>query len=154
LLTFDAEMVVIEDGDGTTLIAGVMGGARSEVGAATCQVLMEVANWNGANIHRTSLKLGLRTEASTRFEKQLQPEQALEAQAVAARLMIELCGARLEAGTIDVGGPGPAPPTIPLRDQRVASLLGAPIPRARCEEILEALQFTVRETPEALTVTP
>ena len=51
---------------------------------------MEAANWNGANIHRTSLKLGLRSEASSRFEKQLQPEQAMEAQAVATQLMIEL----------------------------------------------------------------
>ena len=55
---------------------------------------MEVANWIGANIHRTSLRLGLRSEASTRFEKQLQPEQAMEAQAVATKLMVDLCGAR------------------------------------------------------------
>ena len=98
---------------------------------------MEVANWNGANIHRTSLKLGLRSEASGRFEKQLQPEQAMEAQAVATRLMIELCGARLVPGTIDVGGDGPPPKTIRLRDARSASLLGAPIPRERSAEILQ-----------------
>ncbi len=81
---------------------------------------MEAANWNGPNIHRTSLRLGLRSEASARFEKQIQPEQALEAQAVAAALMIELCGARLAPGTIDVGGPGPEPLTIRLRDARVS----------------------------------
>ena len=74
-------MVLIADADGPTSIAGVMGGARSEVEPGTTRVLMEAANWNGANIHRTSLKLGLRSEASTRFEKQLQPEQAMEAQA-------------------------------------------------------------------------
>ena len=81
--TLDAEMVLIADDDGPTSIAGVMGGARSEVEPTTTRVLMEVANWNGPNIHRTSLRLGLRSEASARFEKQLQPEQALEAQAVA-----------------------------------------------------------------------
>ena len=64
----------------------------------TTRVLMEAANWNGANIHRTSLKLGLRSEASARFEKQLQPEQAMEAQAVATQLMIELCGATRAPG--------------------------------------------------------
>ncbi len=80
--TLDADMVLIEDAAGPTSIAGVMGGARSEVGADTTRVLMEAANWDGANIHRTSLKLGLRSEASGRFEKQLQPEQAMEAQAV------------------------------------------------------------------------
>jgi phenylalanyl-tRNA synthetase beta chain len=115
---------------------------------------MEVANWNGANIHRTSLRLGLRTEASTRFEKQLQPEQALEAQAVATRLMIELCGARVLPGTIDVGGPGPEPPTIRLRDARVSRLLGAPIERQRCGEILEALEFEVQDAPDGLDVKP
>ena len=58
------EMVLIADAEGPTSIAGVMGGARSEVGADTTRVLMEAANWDGANIHRTSLKLGLRSEAS------------------------------------------------------------------------------------------
>jgi phenylalanyl-tRNA synthetase beta chain len=130
----------------------VMGGARSEVGVQTTRVLMEVANWNGANIHRTSLKLGLRSEASTRYEKQLQPEQALEAQTVASKLMIELCGARLAPGTIDVGGPGPPPVTIHLRDARIAGLLGAPIPRPRCREILQALEFTVADADDGLDV--
>src|SRR5205807_5631160 len=65
LRTLDEDMVVIEDADGPTSIAGVMGGARSEVAPDTNRVLMEVANWHGANIHRTSLKLGLRSGAST-----------------------------------------------------------------------------------------
>jgi phenylalanyl-tRNA synthetase beta chain len=55
--TLDPDMVLIEDADGPTSIAGVMGGARSEVQPDTTRVLMEAANWNGANIHRTSLKL-------------------------------------------------------------------------------------------------
>ena len=119
--TLDREMVLIADAEGPTSIAGVMGGARSEVAPDTTRVLMEVANWIGANVHRTSLRLGLRSEASTRFEKQLQPEQALEAQAVATKLMVELCGARAVPGTIDVGGPGPEPRTIRLREARIAS---------------------------------
>jgi phenylalanyl-tRNA synthetase beta chain len=151
--TLDGEMVLIEDGEGPTSIAGVMGGARSEVEASTTRVLMEVANWNGPNIHRTSLRLGLRTEASGRYEKQLQPEQALEAQAVATKLMIELCGATLRPGTIDVGGPGPALKTIRLRDARVRSLLGAPVARERSREILEALEFTTADAPDGLDAT-
>src|SRR5207245_8864277 len=115
----DEDIVVITDADGPTSIARVMGGARSEVEPTTTRVLMEAANWNGANIHRTSLSLGLRSEASGRFEKQLQPEQAMEAQAVATRLMVELCGARVLPGTIDIGSPGPEPITIRLRDARV-----------------------------------
>ena len=73
--TLDSEMVLIADADGPTSIAGVMGGARSEVSDGTTRVLMEAANWYGANIHRTSLKLGLRSEASTRYEKQLRPSR-------------------------------------------------------------------------------
>jgi phenylalanyl-tRNA synthetase beta chain len=152
--TLDDDMVVIEDADGPTSIAGVMGGARSEVHNGTTRVLMEVASWIGANIHRTSLKLGLRSEASARFEKQLQPEQAMEAQAVATRLMIELCGARVAEGTIDVGGPGPEPLTIRLREQRVSGLLGAPIARERCAEILDALEFETADAPDGLDVKP
>ncbi len=150
----DGEMVVIEDAAGPTSIAGVMGGARSEVSDGTTRVLMEAATWNGANIHRTSLRLGLRSEASGRFEKQLQPEQALEAQAVVSRLMIELCGARLQPGTIDVGGPGPRPEVIRMRDSRLSGLLGAAIPRQRSQAILRALEFETTEAPEGLDVRP
>jgi phenylalanyl-tRNA synthetase beta chain len=151
--TLDPDMVLIEDADGPTSIAGVMGGARSEVEPATTRVLMEVANWNGANIHRTSLNLGLRSEASSRFEKQLQPEQAMDAQAVATQLMLELCGATVRPGTADVGGPGPHPKTIRLREARVESLLGTPIAKDRQAEILRALEFKVYAATDGLDVT-
>jgi phenylalanyl-tRNA synthetase beta chain len=151
--TLDADMVLIEDDAGPTSIAGVMGGARSEVQPDTTRVLMEAANWDGANIHRTSLKLGLRSEASGRFEKQLQPEQAMEAQAVVTELMLQLTGATLVPGTIDVGGEGPPPRTIRLRDARITSLLGASIARDRCVEILQALEFGTTEAQDGLDVT-
>jgi phenylalanyl-tRNA synthetase beta chain len=114
---------------------------------------MEAATWDGPNIHRTSWQLGLQTAASLRFEKQLQPEQAMEAQAVATRLMIELCGARSVPGTIDIGGDGPAPRTIALRDARVSGLLGVDIPRERSAEILRALEFGMAWAPDGLEVT-
>ena len=151
--TLDSDMVLIEDAAGPTSIAGVMGGARSEVGADTTRVLMEAANWNGANIHQTSLKLGLRSEASGRFEKGIQPEQAIDAQAVSTRLMLDLTGARLVPGTIDVGGEGPPPKTIALRDARITRLLGVDVPRARCAEILNALEFTTADAEDGLEVT-
>jgi phenylalanyl-tRNA synthetase beta chain len=148
----DPDVVVIEDRQGPTSIAGVMGGARSEVHGATTRVLMEAATWNGPNIQRTSTRLGLRTEASGRYEKGLQPEQALEGQIVATRLMIELCGATPVGGTIDVGGPGPAPARIRLRDTRVVGLLGAAIPRADSAAILTALGFAVQDAEDGLDV--
>jgi phenylalanyl-tRNA synthetase beta chain len=151
--TLDSEMVLIADADGPTSIAGVMGGARSEVSESTTRVLMEAANWYGANIHRTSLALGLRSEASTRYEKQLQPEQALDALVLSTQLMVEVCGARVAPGTIDVGGPGPEPQTIRLRDAKVSGLLGVEVPRERCAEILTALEFGVADAPDGLDAT-
>jgi phenylalanyl-tRNA synthetase beta chain len=151
--TLDAEMVVIEDADGPTSIAGVMGGARSEVVPETTRVLMEAASWVGPNIHATSLKLGLRTEASGRFEKGLSPEQAMEGQIVATKLMLELTGAKLVDGTIDAGGEGPAPATIRLRTERTRSLLGVDVALERQIEVLTALGFGIEEFPEGLDVT-
>jgi phenylalanyl-tRNA synthetase beta chain len=150
----DPEMVLIADADGPTSIAGIMGGARSEVQPDSTRVLLEVANWHGPNIHRASWALGLRSEASARFEKGLAPEQCMWAQAVATGLMIELCGATLVPGTIDIGGEPPAPEAIRLRDARVQAILGIEIPRARQAEILGALDFATAEAPDGLDVTP
>ena len=154
--TLDAEMLVIEDADGPTSIAGVMGGARSEVEDGTTRVLMEVASWIGPNIHRTSNILGLRSEASGRFEKGLAPEQAMEAQTVATRLMVELTGATVVGGTIDAGPFASEPwpdATIRLREHKVASLLGLVIPRARQTQTLTALGFGVADAADGLDVT-
>jgi phenylalanyl-tRNA synthetase beta chain len=149
----DSDMVVIEDDEGPTSIAGVMGGARSEVHDGTTRVLMEVANWIGPNIHRTSQVLGLRSEASGRFEKGLSPEQAMEAQVLATRLMLALTGATVRPGTIDVGGAGPPAKTIRLRTQKVADLLGMAIAKERQAEILTALEFGVADADDGLDVT-
>jgi phenylalanyl-tRNA synthetase beta chain len=144
----DGEMVVIDDARGPTSIAGIMGGERSEVQPTTTRVLMEVASWSGPNIHRTSWQLGLRSEASGRFEKGLAPEQCMHAQALATRLMVEVCGATVVPGTIDVGWEGMPAQTIRLREQRVRAILGMPVPRARQAEILRALDFAVSEVDE------
>ncbi len=130
-----------------------MGGERSEVRETTTRVLMEAATWNGPNLQRTSTRLGLRTEASSRFEKQLAPEQAMDGQIVATQLMLELTGARLVDGTIDVGGPGPPPATIRLREARIERILGAPIPIDEAARILEALEFGVAPADDGLDVT-
>jgi phenylalanyl-tRNA synthetase beta chain len=152
--TLDAETVVIEDADGPTSIAGIMGGTRSEVEPSTTRVLMEAATWDGPNIRSTSLVLGLRSEASSRFEKGLAPEQAMYAQAVSASLMVALTGARLVSGTVDIGGPGGAgggaPNPIRLRERRVEQILGAPIARQRQAEILRSLDFGVTEAEDGL----
>ena len=152
--TLDAAIVVIDDADGPTSIAGLMGGARSEVVPETTRVLMEVATWDGPSIHRASWRLGLRSEASSRFEKGLQPEQCMHAQAVAARLIVECCGARPAAGTIDIGPEPPALAVLRLREARVKSILGVAIPAARQAEILQALDFASQPAAVAPAADP
>jgi phenylalanyl-tRNA synthetase beta chain len=140
---FDAETVLVCDRDGPAGIAGIMGGQTSEVAAETTRVLLEVANWNGTNILRTSRLLGLRSEASSRFEKQLHPELCMRAQRIASRLLVELCGAKLVPGTIDVAAEAPAPPRLRLRGTRVESLLGMRVEPADQATYLERLGFGV-----------
>ncbi|HEX7293484.1 MAG TPA: phenylalanine--tRNA ligase subunit beta [Solirubrobacterales bacterium] len=139
----DAETVLVCDRNGPSGIAGIMGGQVSEVSEETTSVLLEVANWNGTNILRTSRMLGLRSEASSRFEKQLHPELCMRAQRVASRLMVELCGAKMVPGTIDVAAEIPAPHRIVLRDERVVGLLGMAIDQADQAAYLERLGFGV-----------
>ena len=120
--------------------------------AGTTRVLLEVANWNGTNILRTSRLLGLRSEASSRFEKQLHPDLCMRAQRIASRLMVELCGAKLVPGTIDVAAPAPEAAPIRLRSERVEGLLGMEIDQADQVAYLERLGFGVEAEGEALLV--
>ncbi len=149
----DSETVLVCDREGPTGIAGIMGGQVSEVSEATTKVLLEVANWNGTNILRTSRLLGLRSEASSRFEKQLHPDLCLRAQALASRLMVELCGAKLVPGTIDVAAETPPPRRLTLRAARVESLLGMAITQTEQTTYLERLGFGVEPDGDDLAVT-
>jgi len=150
--SFDAETVLVCDREGPSGIAGIMGGQRSEVSAQTTRVLLEVACWNGTNILSSSRKLGLRSEASARFEKQLHPELCLRAQRIASRLLVELCGAKLVPGTIDAVAEIPEPRRLQLRASRVRGLLGMEISQADQKTYLERLGFEVEAEGEDLQV--
>jgi len=150
---FDAETVLVCDENGPSGIAGIMGGRASEVSEETTSVLLEVANWDGTNILRTSRLLGLRSEASSRFEKQLHPDLCMRAQRIASRLMVELCGAKLVPGTIDVAAEAPPARQLVLRGSRVSGLLGIEIAQADQAAYLERLGFGVEADGEDLRVT-
>jgi phenylalanyl-tRNA synthetase beta chain len=151
--TFDAETVLVCDREGPSGVAGIMGGQRSEVSAETTRVLLEVACWNGTNILRTSRMLGLRSEASARFEKQLHPDLCLRAQRIGSRLLVELCGAKLVPGTIDVAAEAPEPRRLTLRATRVHGLLGMAISQEDQKTYLERLGFAAEPEGEDLLVT-
>ncbi len=148
---FDADSVLVCDRDGPSGIAGIMGGQASEVSESTTRVLLEVATWNGVNILRTSRRLGLRSEASNRFEKQLHPELAMYAQRVASRLIVELCGAKLVPGTIDAAAEMPPARRVRLRAGRAEALLGMRIEPELCASYLTRLGFGVERTDDVLT---
>jgi len=150
---FDSSMALVCDAEGPSGIAGIMGGQISEVADATTRVLMEAATWVGPNVLKTSKALGLRSEASTRFEKQLHPDQSMAAQRLASRLMVELTGARLVPGTIDAYPAPLEPRAVTLGLERLERVLGERIPDADVERILVSLGFGVQHDGSALTVT-
>ena len=146
--TLDPSIAVVADAEGPSGIAGIMGGQISEVSEKTTRVLMEAATWVGPNIMRSSGRLGLRTEASGRFEKQLHPENAMAAQRLAAKLMAELCGARYVPGTIDAY-PRPAEPRlVRLRAERSRRLLGVDISPDEIEATLGSLGYELSPGPD------
>jgi phenylalanyl-tRNA synthetase beta chain len=151
--TFDSETVLVCDHEGPSGIAGIMGGEVSEVSDATTRVLLEVATWDGVNILRTSRKLGLRSDASNRFEKQLHPELAIRAQRIASRLLVEVAGGHLERGTIDVAAEIPAPNRVGLRFQRAERVLGMRVEPGIGAEYLRRLGFDVEGGGEQLEAT-
>jgi phenylalanyl-tRNA synthetase beta chain len=151
--TFDSETVLVCDREGPSGIAGIMGGQISEVSDSTTRVLLEVATWNGVNILRTSRKLGLRSDASTRFEKQLHPELAIRAQRIASRLLVEIAGARLVPGTIDAVAEIPPPNRVRLRFARADRILGMRVEPERSSEYLRRLGFEVDREGDELEAT-
>ncbi len=138
-----SEVALVCDAEGPSGIAGVMGGQVSEVSAKTTRVLMEAATWVGPNIMRTSRGLGLRTEASARFEKGLHPELAMAGQRLATRLMIDLCGARLVPGTLDAYPKPVGRRRVGLRLGRIGALVGEAVPEDEVHTVLERLGFEV-----------
>jgi phenylalanyl-tRNA synthetase beta chain len=139
------DMLVIADAERPVALAGVMGGADSEVADGTTVIVFESAYFNPLSVRRTSRKLGLKTEASMRFERGLDPRLPVTAMERACAL-IETIGAGRARGTIADRYPTRIEPrTIRLRRAKISGLLGAEVPDADVKRILESLGFTLRE---------
>ena len=145
---------VIRDSAGGTSIAGVMGGARSEVSSSTTRILLEAAVWDGPTINSTSTRLGLRSEASGRFEKGIAAIQALRAQAYASQLFDLFLGIRPSAGTVVVGEIPNSNPGINLPDGFARGLIGSDVDAGRITTALTALGFEVSASEAGLLVAP
>jgi phenylalanyl-tRNA synthetase beta chain len=120
----DTDTLVIADAEKPSAVAGLMGSEWSEVTAETTTVLMECANFDGPTTQASSIRLGLRTEGSSRWEKGLDPHLPPKALRLASQLMVELAGATLVPGEIDLHGDLPEPPVVPLRRERLEGLIG------------------------------
>ncbi|HYE59128.1 MAG TPA: phenylalanine--tRNA ligase subunit beta, partial [Rhodothermales bacterium] len=126
-------------------LAGVMGGANSEVTKATTTVLLESAYFDPSTVRRASKALGLSTDASYRFERGVDPEGQLVAAARAAALIVEVAGGRIVPGAVDAVVKAMPRRQVSLRLSRLAALLGTEIPDADVRRILRALGFEVEE---------
>jgi phenylalanyl-tRNA synthetase beta chain len=142
--TLTPEMCVIADAARAVAVAGVMGGAESEIGAATRNVLLESAWFDPISIRRTSKTLGLRSEASTRFERGADIEMAERASRRCAALIQEIAGGEILAGVVDVYPGRREPLRLELSRKEFLRVMGSDVPDEEIEAILEALGFAPR----------
>jgi len=136
----DARDLMIADAERSVAIAGIMGGEDSEIGSGTTEVLLEAANFEPVGIMRSSERLRLRSEASNRWEKGIDPEAALQAARFATELLVELAGARW-TGHTDVYAEAPPRPAIRFRPERTERVIGLAIDEAEQRRILDRLGF-------------
>jgi phenylalanyl-tRNA synthetase beta chain len=150
--TLDPEMLVIADRDRAQAIAGVMGGADSEVTAATTAIVLESAYFNPVLVRRTSKRLGLKTEASTRFERGADVSAQVVAIERAAALMDRIGAGRIVGAVVDCNEGRYEPRQLHLRRARLSRLFGAMVPDGDVERILRALGMSVNATSDGWDV--
>jgi phenylalanyl-tRNA synthetase beta chain len=140
------DMCVIADASRALGIAGVMGGSESEIGFSSRNILLESAWFDPVTVRRTSKTLGLRTEASYRFERGTDPELAELASRRTAQLIQQLGGGEVLSGVVDVYPSSTPAPSIELSRKELLRVMGADVPDRDIEEILNALGFQPSRT--------
>ncbi|MFN0153933.1 MAG: phenylalanine--tRNA ligase subunit beta [Gaiella sp.] len=134
--------LMITDGERSVALAAIMGGLESEVGEETVDVLLEAANFEPLGIMRTSERLGLRSEASNRWEKGVDPHVTHEAAALASRLLVDLAGGTM-VGATDRHGELPRSPVVGYRPDRSDRIVGLAVEPDDQRAILTRLGFEV-----------
>jgi phenylalanyl-tRNA synthetase beta chain len=139
-----ADDLVICDGDIAIALAGVMGGSDSEVRETTRSLLLESAHFAPATIRRIAKRLALHSEASHRFERGVDPEGTIPALNRAVYLLGEIAGGRATSGVADLYARKIRAPTLVLREERIAKLLGVKIELKQAEKLLKSLGMKTR----------
>ncbi len=159
IVTLDGEaraltsgMLVIADDSGPIALAGVMGGASTEIGEGTTRVLLESARFDPASIRRTSTRLKLRSESSSRFERGLSPELAAFASKRAAQLLVEVCGGAARAGAVDVYPQPWVASEVALTRARLDTVLGFHVPTSEVVGNLGTLGFEVSVSGQGASI--
>ena len=149
--TLSSSNLVIADEQGAIALAGVIGGKESAIHEGTSRIFFESANFQAANIRRTSSTLKLRTDASMRFEKAQDPENTVRAIVRALEFLFQVCpDARVSGGIGDVYFPLPVPEPIALPQNWLERKLGRAIEREEVARILSAIGFGVETTADGL----
>ena len=141
----DPGMLLIRDEEGPIAVAGVMGGANSEVVDGTTRVVFESAHFSPASIRRTARRLGLSSEASYRFERGVDPGGTVYAADRAVSLLSRFAAVSIARGVIDIGGEDVKPRTVPFRPERATRIMGMPYAPEACRGIFARLGFPVAD---------
>ena len=131
-------------------LAGVMGGANSEMTEETTSVLLESASFNAVNTRLTRTALDLRTDASDRFERGIRSALAPIGLRRATQLIVEICGGTAAKGIIDLYPTKREPPTVSISRSRIQQVLGVNYPMSQVKRVLESLGFEEAEAPGGL----
>ncbi len=150
--TMTADMTAICDAERPTIVAGVMGSAQSEVGAATTDLVLECAYFQPTRIRRTRRALGLSSESSYRFERGIDMLGMPDALRRAVELIVAVAGGELREPPLDLWPQPLQPQAIFLRPERVSRLLGLEIDRAEIERHLSSVGFFVAPKDGRLAV--
>lgn len=150
--TLNSDMLLITDGTDPVALAGVMGGANSEVTESTSRILLESARFAGTSVRKTSRQLGLRSEASLRFEKEINPQAVIPALNRAAELIAQYANGQIAEGVVDDLVKGSELVEIPLSLSRVNQYLGTEITVEEMASIFSRLGFAYEQQEEVLHV--
>ncbi|MDQ6423014.1 phenylalanine--tRNA ligase subunit beta [Paenibacillus sp. LHD-117] len=137
----EPHMLVITDGREPIALAGVMGGASTEVTAGTVNILLESARFDGGTVRKTSRQLGLRSESSIRFEKEVDPANVIPALDRAAALIAQLADGLVTDGIVQAAAGQPKPAVVEVTLDRVNGYLGTELSSLEIRSILGRLQF-------------
>lgn len=151
-LKLEPDALVIADGDRPVALAGIMGGTNSQVSETTSHVVLESACFDPATVRKGSKKYGLRSDSSYRFERGVDWNGVVSAQARAALLIKELAGGEICSGRIDIYPEAGKPIIVPLRVSRVNQLLGGSFSAEQIQDLLSRLGMEIAEPSETMQV--